>query len=51
MKIIEEIKVNKGLVIYTLIDKNLRKILESSCHQISVPIIAVLDPVVNALEN
>ncbi|MAR57537.1 MAG: phosphoenolpyruvate synthase regulatory protein [Rickettsiales bacterium] len=51
LKIIEEIKINKGLVIYTLIDKKLRKILEDNCNQISVPIIAVLDPVVNAIEH
>ena len=39
------------MVIYTLIDKKLRKILEDNCNQISVPIIAVLDPVVNAIEH
>ena len=50
-KIIKEIKNNKGLVIYTLIDKNLRKILEESCLKMGVPAIAVLDPVVAAIEN
>jgi len=51
LKIITEINRNKGLVIYTLIDKNLRKILEENCARMGVPIIAVLDPVVNAIEN
>ena len=51
MKIIEEVKKNKGPVIYTLIDKNLRKILEQGCKKIGVPIIPVLDPVVEAMEN
>ena len=51
MKIIEEVKKNKGPVIYTLIDKNLRKILERGCKKIGVPIIPVLDPVVEAMEN
>ena len=51
LKIIEEIRNNKGPVIYTLIDKKLRKILEKGCKKIGVPIIPVLDPVVEAMEN
>ena len=51
LKILEEINYNKGPVIYTLIDKNLRKILEQGCKKIGVPIIPVLDPVVEAMEN
>ena len=51
LKILEEINYNKGPVIYTLIDKNLRKILEKGCKKIGVPIIPVLDPVVEAMEN
>ena len=51
LKIIEEIKLNKGLVIYTLIDKKLRKLLERGCQKIGVPIVPVLDPVVAAIEN
>jgi len=51
LKIIEEIKNKKGPVIYTLIDKKLRKILERGCKKIGVPIIPVLDPVVEAMEN
>ena len=34
-----------------MIDKNLRKILERGCKKIEVPIIPVLDPVVEAMEN
>ena len=37
-KIIEEIDINKGLVIYTIIDKKLRKILEEGCDKLGVPI-------------
>ena len=51
LKIIEEVRSNKGPVIYTLIDKKLRKILEKGCKKIGVPIIPVLDPVVEAMEN
>ena len=38
-------------MIYTLIDNNLRKILEKGCKKVGVPIIPVLDPVVEAMEN
>ena len=51
LEIINEIKNNRGLVIYTLIDKKLRQILEKNCNKLNVPAIAVLDPVVNAIEN
>ena len=34
-----------------MINKNLRKILEQGCKKIGVPIIPVLDPVVEAMEN
>ena len=38
-------------MIYTLIDKNLRRILEKGCKKVGAPIIPVLDPVVEAMEN
>ena len=50
-KIIEEIDINKGLVIYTIIDKKLRKILEEGCDKLGVPIVPVLDPVVKAIDK
>jgi len=50
-KIIEEIDRNKGLVIYTIIDKKLRKILEEGCDMLGVPIVPVLDPVVAAIDK
>ena len=50
-KIIEEIDINKGLVIYTIIDKKLRKILEEGCDMLGVPIVPVLDPVVAAIDK
>lgn len=51
LKIIEQIKLNKGIVIYTLIDKKLRNLLETECQKIGLPIIPVLDPVVAAIES
>ena len=50
-KILEEIKENKGLVIFTLIDKNIRKSLEAGCKRIGVPAVPILDQVVMTIEE
>ena len=50
-KILEEIKANKGLVIFTLIDKNIRKSLEAGCKRIGVPAVPILDQVVMTIEE
>ena len=50
-KILEEIKENKGLVIYTLIDKNIRKILEIGCKKYGIPAVPILDQVVMTIEE
>ena len=39
------------MVIYTIIDKKLRKILEEGCEKLGVPIVPVLDTVVKAIDN
>ena len=38
-----------GFVLYTLVDPDLRKILEDACRKLLVPCISVLDPLVAAL--
>lgn len=38
-----------GLVVYTLVSPELRHRLEERCHELSVPSVAVLDPVMNVL--
>ena len=50
-KILEEIKQDKGLVIYTLIDKKIRNILELGCKKIGVPAVPILDQVVMTIED
>ena len=50
-KILEEIKENKGLVIFTLIDKSIRKSLEAGCKRIGVPAVPILDQVVMTIEE
>ena len=50
-KILEEIKENKGLVIFILIDKSIRKSLEAGCKRIGVPAVPILDQVVMTIEE
>ncbi len=50
-RILEDITQNPGLVLYTLVNIELRKLLESRCHALGLPIIAALDPVTDALST
>ncbi len=40
---------HKGFVLYTIIDPNLRKVLEDGCRRLNVPYVPVIDPVVAAM--
>lgn len=48
-EILESIEENRGFVLYTLIDTNLRLKLEDSCRQLQVPCISLLDPIISAM--
>lgn len=50
-RILQEIAQNPGLVIFTLVNKNTRRILENRCKAMGLPAIAPLDPVSHALSN
>lgn len=50
-RILQEISQNPGLVIFTLVNKDLRRTLESRCRAMGLPTIAPLDPVSHALSN
>jgi regulator of PEP synthase PpsR (kinase-PPPase family) len=47
--VIEGIKDNPGLVMFTLVDETLRRRLQEVCRELQVPCIPVLDPLINAL--
>ncbi len=49
--VIEAIEKNPGLVMFTLVDHNLRQILWDECRRLQVPCVPVLDPIISALEN
>ena len=49
--VIAAIEKNPGLVMFTLVDHNLRSILWDECRRLQVPCVPVLDPIMGALEN
>lgn len=50
-RILQEIAQNPGLVLYTLVNPEIRRTLESRCRAMGLPAIAPLDPVNHALSN
>ncbi|RZJ05718.1 MAG: kinase/pyrophosphorylase [Brevundimonas sp.] len=50
-RVLEEIESLPGVVLHTLVDKDLREQLEAGCRTLDVPQIAALDPLVGALSR
>ena len=50
-KVIEGIKENLGVVMYTLVDEKLRETLHIECAKLNLPCIAVLSSVVSEISN
>ncbi|SDC33575.1 hypothetical protein SAMN05444678_102341 [Sphingomonas sp. YR710] len=50
-RILLEIAQRPGLVIFTLVNNDVRKRLESRCHALGLPIVSALDPVIEALSR
>ena len=48
-RVVEHIKAQPGLVIFTLVDPALRQQLQDACWALQLPCVAVLDPVLNAM--
>jgi regulator of PEP synthase PpsR (kinase-PPPase family) len=48
-KVLQGIQQSPGLVLYTIVDDKLRKLLVSSCRDLGVTVVPVLDPVMTAL--
>lgn len=47
--VLEGIRENPGLVMYTLVNEKLRHRLQDTCRELAVPSISVLDPLIDAL--
>lgn len=50
-RILEGIGRNPGPVFFTLVDKDLRRVLQGRCHELDLPCMAVLDPVIKGLSS
>ncbi|PLX33137.1 MAG: phosphoenolpyruvate synthase regulatory protein [Hyphomicrobiales bacterium] len=50
-RVLREIQSAPGIVLFTLVDQELRKHLERSCEAFDIPAIAVLDPALSALRS
>lgn len=48
-RVIGEIESQPGIVLFTMADHKLRQLLEERCHEINVPAISILDPVISSL--
>ncbi len=48
-QVLEDIKSNPGLVVFTLVDNDLRDQLLSGCRKLGTPCVSVLDPIMQAL--
>lgn len=50
-RVLQDIENSPGIVLFTLVDPELRSALETHCRRLDVPCISVLDPVVSALAS
>ena len=50
-KVVASITENRGIVLFTMVNEDLRNQLREGCRKLQVPCIAVLDPVIVALAN
>jgi regulator of PEP synthase PpsR (kinase-PPPase family) len=50
-EVIAKIEEEPGVVLYTLVSRDLRDMLEEACRRLQVPSVAVLDPVISVLSN
>ncbi len=50
-RVLQEIEANPGIVLYTLVDKEIRERLKGRCRQIGVPFMSVLAPVVQLFQS
>jgi regulator of PEP synthase PpsR (kinase-PPPase family) len=48
-RVIAGVEANPGIVLFTLVDEELRVLLQEGCRRLQVPVIPVLDPVIAVL--
>lgn len=50
-RVIARIEANPGPVIFTLVNKKMRRRLQDRCEELNVPCVAVLDPIIRSLSS
>lgn len=50
-KVLAEIEASPGLVLYTVVNPDLRRLLEARCSELQAPAISVLDPLFDAFSD
>ncbi|MGQ0526679.1 MAG: pyruvate, water dikinase regulatory protein [Alphaproteobacteria bacterium] len=50
-RVISEIELKPGPVIFTLVDEKMRRRLQERCDELGVPCVAVLDPIIRSLSS
>lgn len=50
-RVLERISAAPGPVLFTIIDENLRRILQKHCHDLGIPAMAILDPVLKGFSS
>ena len=50
-RVLDEVAKTPGLVLYTMVARNVRARLETRCAVLGLPVIAVMDPVIEGLER
>ncbi|MCB1784529.1 MAG: kinase/pyrophosphorylase [Alphaproteobacteria bacterium] len=50
-RIIAKIEENPGPVVFTMVDRKMRKRLQERCDELNVPCVAVLDPIIRSLSS
>jgi len=48
-RVLTDIEINPGVVLFTMINEDLKHELEQRCRKLSIPYVSILDPVVNTL--
>ncbi len=48
-RLMDDIKEHPGLIMYTLVNPEIRDVLEKECRQANLPVLPILDPVINLL--
>jgi hypothetical protein len=50
-KVFEEIDSEPGIVLYTIVDQGLAKLIDERCHEMGLPCVSVLEPVLTVFQS